>query len=286
MILSKKYITDSVLSKDGTRIYYRQLGAGEGLVLLHGGMMYSQNLMTLAELLADDFTVFIPDRCGRGLSGTHKSHSLIAESEDLEAVLNQTKAQNAFGLSSGAIIVLQTMLLNSTLKKIALFEPPIPVAGTNPSAWANNYNLAIANQNFGKAFISIVKGTGDSSIMKSLPTFITEPFMNIAINLEAKEKVNKDEVPLKALIAAMQYDIQIVNQSRGIIDKCKNIRIEILLLGGQKSQRYLKVGLDALNVVLPQARRKEFSNVGHLAADNGGKPKIVANELKRFFKTN
>jgi pimeloyl-ACP methyl ester carboxylesterase len=262
----------------------KQIGSREGLVLVHGGMMYSQNFMTLAELLANDFTAYVPNRCGRGLSEMHKDYSLLAGSEDIQAILNKTNTQNAFGLSSGAIIALQTALLNSTLKKIALFEPPIPVSSANPSPWADSYKLAISKQNFGKAFISIVKGTGDTSLMKSLPGFITIPFMNIAINLEAKKNLDKDEAPLKSLIAAMQYDIEIVNQSQGIIDKCKILTTDILLLGGQKSQHNLKIALNSLSAVLPQAKRIEFPNVGHLAADNSGKPEVVANELRKFFK--
>jgi pimeloyl-ACP methyl ester carboxylesterase len=286
MTSPKRYTTGFATSKDGTKIHYRQIGSGKGLVLVHGGMMYSQNFMTLAELLANDFIVYVPDRCGRGLSEMHKNYSLLAESEDIQAILNQTNTENAFGLSSGAIIVLQIAILNSTLKKIALFEPPIPVSGANPSAWANSYKLAISKNNFGKALISIVKGTSDTSLIKSLPSFITVPFMNIAIKLEAKKNLDKDEVHLKSLITAMQYDIKVVNQSQAIIEKCKNLAADILLLGGQRSKYYLKTALDTLSAALPQAKRTEFSNVGHLAADNGGKPEVVANELRKFFKTN
>jgi hypothetical protein len=60
---------------------------------------------------------------------------------------------------------------------------------------------------------------------------------------------------------------------------------DILLLGGQRSQRYLKATLDRLNIALPQAKRVEFPKVGHLAANNSEKPEIVAEELRKFFKT-
>ncbi len=65
--------------------------------------------------------------------------------------------------------------------------------------------LQCQNENFGKAFISIVKGTGDSSLMKTLPSFITAPFMNIAIKAEANKVLKEDEIPLKSLVTAMQY---------------------------------------------------------------------------------
>src|SRR5436190_23236876 len=110
MAPSNKYTTDFVTSKDGTKIGYRQLGKGEGLILVHGGMMYSQNFMKLAELLANEFTVYIPDRRGRGLSLRSDIYGLTAESEDIQALIYKTKAQNIFGLSSGAIVTLQTAI--------------------------------------------------------------------------------------------------------------------------------------------------------------------------------
>jgi pimeloyl-ACP methyl ester carboxylesterase len=68
MTTQKKYTTDFVTSKDRTKIGHRQLRKGAGLILVHGGVMASQNFMSLAELLANEFTVYIPDRRGRGLS--------------------------------------------------------------------------------------------------------------------------------------------------------------------------------------------------------------------------
>jgi pimeloyl-ACP methyl ester carboxylesterase len=60
---------DSVISTDGTTIGYRRVGNGPGVVLVHGGGQASQNLMTLARALGDTFTVYVPDRRGRGMSG-------------------------------------------------------------------------------------------------------------------------------------------------------------------------------------------------------------------------
>jgi len=56
MSSKKSYTTDFVTSKDGTKIGYRQLGSGAGLLLVHGGMMSSQNFMKLGELLSSKFT--------------------------------------------------------------------------------------------------------------------------------------------------------------------------------------------------------------------------------------
>ncbi|GAA0986738.1 hypothetical protein GCM10009551_038780 [Nocardiopsis tropica] len=42
--------------------------------------------------------------------------------------------------------------------------------------------------------------------------------------------------------------------------------------------------LDALERVLPRACRVELRGVGHLAADNGGRPELVARALAGFFR--
>ena len=44
----KSYTTDSLTSYDGTKIGYRQMGSGPGIILLHGGINASQHLMKLA----------------------------------------------------------------------------------------------------------------------------------------------------------------------------------------------------------------------------------------------
>jgi hypothetical protein len=45
----------------------------------------------------------------------------------------------------------------------------------------------------------------------------------------------------------------------------------------------LRHAVEALSKVLPNAKRVDLPAVGHLAADNGGKPELVAKELRGFF---
>src|SRR5579859_1864062 len=58
-----------VTSQDGTVIGYRKFGHGPAIVVLHGSNVSGQDYTQLAEQLADAFTVYLPDRRGRGLSG-------------------------------------------------------------------------------------------------------------------------------------------------------------------------------------------------------------------------
>src|SRR5258708_5303263 len=80
------YLPGSVPSQDGTAIGYRQLGHGPGVVLVHGAMESAQSHLQLAEALADAFTVYLPDRRGRGRSGPYgNDYGIQKEVEDLDA---------------------------------------------------------------------------------------------------------------------------------------------------------------------------------------------------------
>ncbi len=71
----------------------------------------SQSLMQLGMALSDDFTVYIPDRRGRGLSGPFgDNYGIKREVEDMDAILKKTGAQNVFGTATGGIIALQSAL--------------------------------------------------------------------------------------------------------------------------------------------------------------------------------
>jgi hypothetical protein len=45
----------------------------------------------------------------------------------------------------------------------------------------------------------------------------------------------------------------------------------------------LTATLDGLSAVLPHARRVTLPGIGHTAADNSGKPELVATQLRASF---
>jgi pimeloyl-ACP methyl ester carboxylesterase len=96
--------TGSVVSADGTRLGYRRLGRGPSVILLHGGANASQHMMRLGRALADAFTVYLPDRRGRGMSGTFgPAYSIQREDEDLAAMVEHTGAECVFGPANGGL---------------------------------------------------------------------------------------------------------------------------------------------------------------------------------------
>ncbi len=95
-----------------------------GLVLLHGGVNAAQHMMKLGPALAADYTIYLPDRRGRGLSGpAGPEYSIEREDEDLAAVVNHTGAEFVFGPADGGLFALHGAIGLDRVSKVAAYEP-------------------------------------------------------------------------------------------------------------------------------------------------------------------
>jgi pimeloyl-ACP methyl ester carboxylesterase len=281
------YLTGSVISKDGTTIGYRQLGAGPGLVVLHGAMESAQSHMQLAEALADTYTVYLPDRRGRGLSGPIGRGSGVGEAvQDLDALLAKTGAHYVFGVSSGAIISLQAALTLPAIQKAAIFEPPLIVNGPAPTAWLTRFDDEMAQGRVAAAMITGMKGAEMGPPMLNLmPRWLLERLTTMMMASEEK-KAGADDVTMRMLAPTLHDDFQLVIEMDGALESFSGLGTDVLLLGGSKSPAYLTRAVAALEKVLPHATRVEFPRLGHEASgnrDRRGQPERVAQELRRFF---
>jgi len=283
-ITQSSVLTASVQSADGTTIGYRQVGKGPGVVLVHGGGQSSQNLMTLARALSDRFTVYVPDRRGRGMSGPHRDdHSIGTEAEDLGALLDCTQAHNVFGLSVGALIAVEAARTLPAITKLALYEPPLEFDGITQTSWLPRYEREMAEGRPAAALVTIMKGTADRTAFRAVPRFLLTSVLGLLIRRVEGKPVPAGAVSPRDLIPTMHDDARIVRAAGGPLGRFAGLSCEVLLLGGARSARNLTAALDGLSAVLPRARRVTLPGTGHTAADNGGKPELVAAQLRAFF---
>ncbi|MGB9937765.1 MAG: alpha/beta fold hydrolase [Methanobacterium sp.] len=285
----KPYITDSVTSKDGTKIGYRQFGSGPGIILMHGGANASQHFMRLGDFLCDCFTVFIPDRRGRGLSGPiGENYSMQREIEDLDAIIQKTGARYIFGLSSGALIALQATLKLPSIKKTALYELPLDINGSIMEllSFVPQFDAEIAEGNLSNATVTMLKEFG---IYFGIPSWITDlprsvlvTFFKLYYVMDSRI-IRGDDVSFTVLVPAFHYDYELVCEMQGKLETFKDVDAEVLLIGGSKSPQFLKDVLDALEEVLPHVERVELRELSHSGPLVSGNPERVALELKHFF---
>ena len=149
----------SVTSADGTTIGYRQVGSGPGVILIHGSMSSGAHHVDLARLLADMFTVVVPDRRGRGLSGPYRSgDELGQELEDLAAVVDATGATFIWGLSSGACIALHAARTMPAIRRVAIYEPPLLPDRSRAAAILRRFDAEMARDKIGAAMVTAMRG--------------------------------------------------------------------------------------------------------------------------------
>lgn len=281
------YSAGYVTSKDGTSIGYRQLGHGPGVVIVHGSMSTGQNHTQLAEMLADAFTVYLPDRRGFGLSGPFSQEDRIQKDvQDLDTLLTKTGAHNVFGVSAGGIISLKAALSLPGIHKLAVYEPPLFSNPAVPTAMMTRYDQEMAQGKVAAALTTAMKGAPlVSEIFSAMPRGLLEFMTDRMMSYEDK-KGSGEYASFRELAPTLHHDGWVIAEMSGQQESLSAIGAEVMLLGGSKSTSFLKAGLDSVAKVLPQARRIEFPGLNHSASwntDLRGQPLPVARELRRFF---
>lgn len=277
----------SVVSRDGTKIGYRQVGGGPGLILLHGSMSSGAHHAELANLLSDTFTVVVPDRRGRGLSGPYRpGDSLDQELEDVAVLLDATGATFLWGLSSGACIALHAARTMPAIQKVAIFEPPLLRDRRRAAAILNRFDDEMARGKVGAAMITAMRGAEmGPAWFRALPTALTARLVGMGMAQEAKRPAGAYPT-MRELAPTLHADFSVVTESSGRLDDYRSIRAQVLLMGGSKSPAFLKRALADLARVLPGATRVQLEGLDHGAswnADVRGHPGPVAAALRRFF---
>lgn len=282
MIYKKEFVS----SLDGTRIGYKKMGKGPGLVLLHGGANSSQHFMELGNCLSRDFTVYIPDRRGRGLSGDFGDrYGMQREMEDLDAIIKKTGAMNIFGLSSGALIALEAAL-NLPISKAAIYEPPLDIDNNilDIMSFMKRFDREIGEGKIAAGTATMTKEFGSQfglpKIITGLPHFLLELFFKIYLYTE---RVKDDEVSFKVLIPTFHYDNELVKEESGQIEKFRNLKADILLIGGTESPAFLKNSMKMLKNIIPNVNQVELKGLSHTGPLVTGNPELVAEKLKDFF---
>jgi pimeloyl-ACP methyl ester carboxylesterase len=290
-ITTAEMTTGSVLSKDGTRIGYLRVGRGPAVVLLHGSNESARSHTQLALALADTFTVYLPDRRGRGMSGPHRpDHSIRTEVEDLQAVLTESGAQRVFGVSVSALIVLEAARTQPAIRQVAAYEPALLMDTTRYTSWVPRFDRELAQGNVAAAEITSMYGLDLAPpAFKRMPRPQAEALTNMAMDSEDKQAAS-DTVTMRKLAPTLRHEGLLLAETAGTIGSFADVPADVLLLGGDMERpAFIRPAFDALARTLPHNRRVRFPGLDHGGsadvgpANPGGKPEVVAPEIRSFF---
>lgn len=266
-----------IISNDGTKIGYRQIGAGDGLIIVHGTGRISSNYIKLAQALADEFTIYIYDRRGRGISGSLTTdHSITKEVEDLVTLTTATKAKYIFGHSFGGVISLQAATLCG-IKKLAVYEPPISFNNSIPDNWLPEFEEAISKSKKVKAMTIFLKALPPPDISNFPKWTLTL----LVYGIKFMERNKSKESKMLNLLYTIPPDMKIVKQLEPIVDKYKDLTTPTLLLSGTKSQLFFQQSVKLLEQILPTSQTKIFEGFDHYSPEE--KVQEISATLKQFF---
>ncbi|MGB6454106.1 MAG: alpha/beta hydrolase [Streptosporangiaceae bacterium] len=283
------YNDNFATSADGTKISYRTLGSGPGVVLLHGAMESAHSHMGMATALAECFTVHLPDRRGRGASGPYPdNYGIRTEVEDLAAVLDQTGSSRVFGVSEGGLIVLAAAGALPAIRTVVVYEPALILEGTDYTSWLPRYDREMAEGKVAAALVTSMAG-----LRLGPPAWFPRGLL-VAATKAMMRSQDKKAVPgeptMRELAPTLHYTGLLLAEMTGKAASFANVTAEVLLLSGSKGLSWLRPGFDALVEVLPNITRRELANLDHGGSGDpsktnpGGKPDVVAAAARRFFE--
>jgi pimeloyl-ACP methyl ester carboxylesterase len=288
--------TKTITSFDGATISYRQLGQGPGLIIIHGGLETWRSHRDLAELLSSTFTVYVPDRRGRGLSSPPgPDYGMQTEVADIETLSRETGARFGFGVSSGALILLQTCLLRrGVFDRAAIYEPPLLLVDRgrfNPLY--ERFRGEVARDDIASALITGMKITGlGPPVLPSLPYWLLRPLINWFVSRQESNGqaggADEDAEPiLRDLVPTMVCDFRLVEEMEGTLESFRKLRdTRVRLMSGTASVSYCIHSCEELEKVIPGVTNTRMHGLTHLGAGNRdveGKPEVVAEVLRDFF---
>ena len=260
---------ERVISKDGTAISFVKSGDGPPLILVHGTTADHTRWDPLLPFLEGHFTVYAVDRRARGGSGGSPGYKIQEEGEDIAAVINSIDVPvYILGHSHGAICTLEAALLTKNIRKIALYEPPLPLGDQiyPPGAPGRMQEL-------------IKKGKSEAAL---------ELFFREVVRMPEKEFEMYSKLPVYktriTLAPTIPGELQLDTYYKFDPERFRELKVPVLVMLGGSSPPIFSKAARALTSALPEADLKVFDNQQHIVMDTN--PELFTNELLTFFNEN
>jgi pimeloyl-ACP methyl ester carboxylesterase len=256
-----------VTSRDGTRIAYQRFGSGVPVILVGGALNDRKGKASgvpLAQLLEDRFTVYAYDRRGRGDSGFTPPYSVAREVEDLEALIADAGGSAAlFGMSSGAVLVLEAAASGLNVTRLALFEPPFSM-DAEAEARSRTYSQRLLE--------SLAADDADGAVAL---------FMGrIGMPQPAIEQMRKAPMwpGLMKFAASLAHDSAVMGDAEGAtvpVERIGQISAPILVLVGEKSPPFMQQAAEAIVGAARHGSRTTLAGQTHDVAVDVLAPALV-----------
>lgn len=228
-------------------MFFREAGAGPGVVCIHANASSSGQWRGLMELLAPKFRVMAPDSYGAGKSPPYRKVSLKDEVALIEPLLSNASALvgHSYG---GAVALIAALVHREHLQAVALYEPTLFALAPGDASGIQNAVIASVAalergdpMAAGRCFIDFWMGAGSFDRMpERVQAATADAVKNVA---GWRDALFGEPTPTAAFA---QLDIP------------------VLLMVGSASPLSSRAVAQQLKQVLPRVETIEFDGLGHM----------------------
>jgi pimeloyl-ACP methyl ester carboxylesterase len=268
--------THAVVSQDGAKISYLTMGSGPSVIVIPGTLSMAANYATFGSALAEQFTVHIIERRGRGHSSPQGAdYSIRKECEDVLALQRQTGASALVGHSYGGLVALEVARSNPSFTKFAVYEPGVSIDGSLSAGWMPRCQQKLAEQKYLDAFVAFVLGLGPDS-RRNTPPWLMKLLLLLFMNPHERKQ------RLTLLPEGLREHQEVVRLDNSY-ENYRAITADVLLMyGGKSDSSAVNLAMERLAAVLPRSETREFPKLDHFGIDQRA-PQEVARAVSAFF---
>lgn len=273
--MEQQWTVQRVPAIDGAEIVLHSIGAGPGIIVVHGGGVTIEMYRRTAIRLADRFTVHLYNRRGRA-DAAERAEPYDGEQDvdDLAALLAYTGARNVLGHSGGGFIALRAATRRLPIGRLALYDPAVQVNGLSPAAWLPAAREAAHAGNLARAMALTSAGINTHSAASRLP----QALQVAACRLFIRTSIGRT---MAELLPATLDETTLIHRHDGPPEQWAGVDAEVLLACGADGPPYYPPTNEALARVMPHARTLVVPRAGHDALNRA--PHHLIDALADFF---
>ncbi|GAA4959301.1 alpha/beta fold hydrolase [Actinoplanes utahensis] len=274
--MTQDWTVQRVPAADGAEIVLHSIGAGPGVVVVHGGGVTIAMYRRLALRLADRFTVHLYNRRGRADAAARaEPYDGEQDIDDLATLLTWTGARNVIGHSSGGFIALQGAARRLPIGRLALYDPAVQVDGIGPTTgWLPAAREAAAAGDIPRAMALTSAGINTHAAATRLPLFLQIAICRLFLRTSIGRTMGE-------LLPTTLDESQLIHRHDGPPEQWAGVEAEVLLACGAAGPPYYRPINEALAAVMPHARSLIVPRAGHDALNRA--PQHLVDALADFF---
>jgi pimeloyl-ACP methyl ester carboxylesterase len=236
------------------------------LILVHGTTADHTRWAPVLPAFAQYFSVYALDRRGRGGSGDAEQYAIEREFDDIAALVNSLpEPVFLVGHSYGALCSLEAALRTTQLRKLVLYEPPVPTGSEiyAPDVVSRIQGLLEAGDREGAVILFLQEVAGvppdELEILRAAPNW--------------PSRITAAHTILREMRGSNEYVFEPT--------RFGDLRTPTLLLSGGESPAFFKRATEAVQAALPVSQVHILAGQQHTAINTA--PEVFTRDVVEFL---